>query len=597
MTEPADWSAAIDWSAGTPRSSRFDDTYFSAEDGLAETHAVFLNGCGLPEAWANRRHFTVAELGFGTGLNILALLDLWRDHRPAGGRLHIFSVEAYPMTREDAAKALVRWPNLSDLAAPMLAGWPDRRRGWRRIEWPEFGATLDLAVEEVATALAGWTGRADAWFLDGFAPSRNPEMWREEVLALVAARSTPGARAASFTVAGAVRRGLEAQGFTVERVAGFGRKKQRLEARLATSAHAEAPAPRVAILGAGIAGASLARAFARLGVAAPVFDPGGLGAGASGNAAALVTPRLDAGFGAVAEIYAQAFARAVDLYSIETPEAVIANGVLQLESAERDAARFDRIAGWEGFAQRALQRLDSAAAADRLDEVTAPGALAYRDALVVEPSAVLSAWIGDALDMRAVDRLERGESGWRLVDVAGEALAEADVVVIATGHAADRFAPELVLRPVRGQASLAPLPFTGAPAAWGGYAIPTRTGLLFGATHDRGDLETDVREADHVRNLGFLAQGRPDLAATLAGMPLTGRAGIRAATPDHLPLAGAVPNMDGVYVLAGLGGRGFTLAPILAEQVAAMALGLGGPLPKRLVEAVSPSRAERAKRG
>jgi tRNA 5-methylaminomethyl-2-thiouridine biosynthesis bifunctional protein len=598
MTEPADWSAPIDWSAGAPRSARFDDTYFSAEDGLAETRAVFLEGCGLPDAWAGRRHFTVAELGFGTGLNILALLDLWRSHRPVGGRLHIFSVEAYPMAREDAAQALAHWPNLADLTAPLLAGWPDGRRGWRRIEWPDLGATLDLAVEEVVTAMTGWTGRADAWFLDGFAPSRNPEMWRDEVLALVAARSARGARAASFTVAGAVRRGLEAQGFAVERAPGFGRKKQRLEARLTKGAPGlEPPTPRVAILGAGIAGASLARALVKLGAAPRIFDPGGLGAGASGNSAALVTPRLDAGLGALAELYAQAFARAVDLYRTETAKAVIATGALQLETSTRDISRFDRIAAWDGFAAGALARLDSAAASDRLGEVDAQSALAYRDALTVEPSAILSTWIGDALDRRAVDRLEQGEGGWSLVDTAGDRMAEADIIVIATGHAAGRFAPDLVLRPVRGQASMAQVPFTGAPTAWGGYAIPTRTGLLFGATHDRGDVETDVRDADHVRNLGVLAQGRPAFAARLVNEPLAGRASIRAATPDHLPLAGAIPGMDGVYVLAGLGGRGFTLSPILAEQVAAMALGLGGPLPKRLVDAVNPSRAGRAQRG
>src|SRR6201999_4291942 len=136
---------------------------------------------------------------------------------------------------------------------------------------------------------------------------RNPEMWRDEVLALVAARSRPGARAASFTVAGAVRRGLEAQGFHVERAPGFGRKKQRLEAHLPGATIPDLPSPRVAILGAGIAGAALKRAFGRLGVVARVFDPGGIGAGASGNAAALVTPRLDAGFGRGAWLHAEAF--------------------------------------------------------------------------------------------------------------------------------------------------------------------------------------------------------------------------------------------------------------------------------------------------
>ncbi len=589
MNEPVEWPITEAGSEGAPRSPRFGDTYFSAEDGLAESRAVFLAGCDLPGAWAGRRHFTVGELGFGTGLNILAVLDLWRRTRPSPeARLHLFSVEAYPIGGDDAARALAHWPDLDDLTAPLLEGWPDGRRGWRRIAWPALGATLDLAIAEVGGALADWAGAADAWFLDGFAPSRNPEMWRNEVLAGVASRSRPGARVASFTVAGAVRRGLEAQGFAVERAPGFGRKKQRLEARLPGVAN-DSDAPQVAILGAGVAGAALHRAFARLGVESRVFDPGGAGAGASGNAAALVTPRLDAGLGAGAALHAQAFARAVELYRRETPEAILAAGALQLESGPRDGARFDRIIGWDGFAKRALARLGGAEAAERLGETAAPGALAYRDALVVEPTAVLARWLAAPPDPRLVERLERVEGKWRLLGADGEGLGEADMLVVAGGAASSRFTG-LGLRSVRGQASVAAAPFTGAPAAWGGYAIPTRTGVLFGATHDRDDGATDVRAEDHARNLALLAQGRPALALRLAGVALEGRAGVRAATPDHLPLAGAVPGRDGMFVLAGLGGRGFTLAPILAEAIAAQALGLGGPLPAPLARLVDPAR-------
>jgi tRNA 5-methylaminomethyl-2-thiouridine biosynthesis bifunctional protein len=584
-----DGFTAVEWAGATPRSARYDDTYFSAEDGLAESRAVLLAGCGLPEAWAGRRHFTVGELGFGTGLNILALIALWRTARPyPEARLHIFSIEAYPIGQADAARAQACWPELADLAAPLLAHWPDRR-GWRRIEWPALGVILDLAIAEVGQALSGWIGRADAWFLDGFAPSRNPEMWRDEVLGLIAARSAPGARAASFTVAGAVRRGLEAQGFTVERAPGFGRKKQRLEARLPGKV-VENPPPRLAILGAGVAGAALHRAFSRLGVQARVFDAEGAGAGASGNPAALVTPRLDAGLGPIAELHAQAFARATELYRDETPNAAIAVGALQLETGPRDGARFDKIAAWENFAQTTLLRLDPASAAEMLSEVSAPGALAYDNALVVEPQAILSAWLGKAVEMARIDRLERHGGVWRLIDASGATIAEAEAVVLAMGHLAAALAPDLRLRPVRGQVSLAQYPFTGAPAAWGGYAVPTRDGLLFGATHGRGDAATEVRAEDHARNLGSLADGRPSLAARLADASLTGRAAIRAATPDHSPVAGPVAGLDGVFVLSGLGGRGFTLAPLLAEQVAAQALGLGGPLPQPLTQLIDPAR-------
>jgi len=587
MSEPVDWPSGGEHAA--PRSPRFEDTYFSADDGLAETRAVFLDGCALPEAWRGRRHFTIGELGFGTGLNLLAVLDLWRRTRPSpNAHLHMVSVEAYPIAREDAARALEPWRELADLTGPLMAGWPDGRRGWRRIAWPDLGAVLDLAIAEAADALCAWTGRADAWFLDGFSPARNPEMWRDEVLALVAARSARGARAASFTVAGAVRRGLEAQGFAVERRPGFGRKKQRLEARWPGVA-IDATAPRIAIIGAGIAGGALSRAFLRLGEAATVFEAEGRGAGASGNLAALVTPRLDAGLGEVAELYAEAFARAVAIYRSETPGAVICEGVLQLESAPKDQRRFDQIASWTGFADGALTRLGRAATAERLEDASSSGALALRDGLVIEPAAVLRAWIPSIRQGRVMG-LEAVGGGWRLLDREGRALGEADVVILASGLGVLDLAGGLGLQGVRGQASLAELTFSGAPAAWGGYAIPTRTGLLFGATHDRDQLGSAVRPEDHARNLAALAKGRPGLAAALQDYPLAGRAGIRAATADHLPLVGKVPGQQTVFVLSGLGGRGFTLAPILAEALAADILGLGGPLPVHLWEQLRPQR-------
>lgn len=584
MTEP------VDWGAGAPRSPRFDDTYFSLEDGLAESRAVFLAGCGLPERWRGRRRFTVGELGFGTGLNILALLDLWRRERPSpDARLSIFSVEGFPIRREDAERALAAWPELADLATPLLKHWPDGRRGWRRVTWPALNATLDLAVEEVGTALQGWTGLADAWFLDGFAPARNPDMWRPEVLGLVRARSAPGAVAASFTVAGAVRRTLEAEGFAVERAPGFGRKKQRLEARLAGPAAVEAPLPRVAIVGAGIAGAALARAFRAEGVAVRVFDGGGPGAGASGNPAALVSPRLDAGLGPISALHAQAFAWAVQLYTEAVPEAVIATGALQLEAGPRDAARFDRIATWDGFAEGALTLLDPASVAQKLGEASAPGALEFRDALVVEPGVILSRWL-EAVEVQTVERVEPIDGGWRLVGPDRAPLMEAEALVLAAGPAVARFLPELPVRPVRGQVSMASLALPGPPAAWGGYAIPTREGLLFGATHVRGDDSTEVRADDHRRNRATLAEGRPALASALAEVALSGRAGVRAATPDHMPVAGAAPGPAGVFVLSGLGGRGFTLAPLLAEHVAAVVIGAASPLPAALQSLVDPAR-------
>ena len=566
---------------GLPRSRLFDDVYFSSVDGLEESRAVFLTGCDLPQAWGGRGRFVVGELGFGSGLNILALLDLWRRTREPGARLQIFSIEAYPMPTQDAARVLAHWPDLSDLAGPMIARWPGRARGFHRVAFPELNAVLDLAVMDAAQALADWRGAADAWFLDGFSPAANPGMWSAEVLAGVARRSAPGARAATFTVAGAVRRGLADQGFAVEKRPGFGRKRERLEAVLPGPRPTEQPPPRVAIIGAGIAGAALARAFAALGAAPTVIEAARPGAGASGNPAGLVMPRLDAGGGAVAQLYAQAFARAGDLYRA-TPGAVIASGATQIETGPKDPDRFDRIADSDLFEPGAVTRLP-----DR--------GLAFEDALVVEPPAILTAWLGQtepSIQAHVVGLRLEG-AAWSLLDAQGQVIARAEVVCLAGGLAIRDLAPDALLTAVRGQVSLArgatpPRALIGA-----GYLIPTRDGLLFGATHDRDQTATEVRAEDHTRNLALLAQVDPDLASSLTDQALDGRAGVRAATPDFLPLAGPLPGRAGLFILSGLGSRGLCAAPLLAEHVAALALGAPSPLPAPLAEIVDPDRFEK----
>lgn len=568
---------------GLPQSSLYGDVYFSSVDGLAETRAVFLQGCGLPERFAGRRDFVVGELGFGSGLNIAALLDLWRREKPAGARLRVFSIEAHPLDRDEAARILAHWPELGDAAQALLDAWPGRARGFHRVDLPAFDAVLDLAVMDVVEALEAWDGAADAWFLDGFSPALNPAMWREEVLAAVAARSAPGARAATFTVAGAVRRGLQAAGFEIAKRPGFGRKRERLEAWLSGERPAVPHPQSLAIIGGGIAGAALARAARAEGLAVTVIDdPDGVAA--SGNPTGLVTPALDAGGGPRAALYAQALARATTLYGA-TPDAVVAQAVLQLASAERDAGRFAAVAEQDIFEPGTMTPLDPDAAHARLGASTP--ALAMGGAQVVAPPTIRAAWIGEALPVR-IARLERDGDGWRLLDATGALILRADAVALAGGAASLSLAPALPLRPVRGQASWTTGVTTKAPAAFGGYAIPTRDGVLFGATHDRDETATDVRDEDHARNLATLAKGLPDLAARLEGKAFEGRAAVRATVPDHLPLAGA--RGDGVWLLTGLGSRGLCLAPLLAEHVVARLLGVPSPLPRQLSHAVNPAR-------
>lgn len=591
MTDTDDRDPRLVWTeAGEPRSGRYGDVYFSAEDGLAETRAVFLTGCGLPGAWAGRRDFTVAELGFGSGLNIAALLDLWRRHRPEDGRLHIFSIEGYPLDADQAGRALSAWPEIREATAALVDRWPAATPGFHRIDLPGFHAVLDLAVGEVEWALDQWTGRADAWFLDGFAPSVNPDMWSGAVFDQIAAKSAPDARVATFTVAGVVRRGLAERGFAVEKRPGHGRKRERLEARR-TGDPVVARSRSVIVIGAGIAGAAVARALTAAGLTPVVIEADGPGAGASGFPAALVTPRFDLGDETVAALFAQALERADVLYS-PLPGAVLARGVLQLAGTERDARRFGPIAAQPIWADGAITPADDAQASRIVGEPIEGSGLSMSPAFVVAPRAILSAWLApDAVRPGKAARVEPHPGGWRIVDATGAVLAEAETVVLCAGAGSIDLAPDLSLSPVRGQAEWVETNAEPNAVAWGGYVAPTGAGFLFGATHDRGDTGTDIRPGDTERNLAALAARLPRLAAGVNRSAVRSRAATRATTRDRLPIAGAVPGHAGLFVLGGLGSRGFCLAPLLGEHVAALISGLPSPLTSDVAERITPSRA------
>jgi tRNA U34 5-methylaminomethyl-2-thiouridine-forming methyltransferase MnmC len=213
----------VDWRDGLiPVSRRFDDPYFSLDGGLAETGHVFLAGNGLPERFADDFH--IAELGFGTGLNAVVTLALWRaTGRP--GRVCFTSFEAFPLTTEEMARALAAFPEVAELVPTFLA---TARAGGGEVE-PSF--TLEIVAGDVRNTLPRWSGAVDAWYLDGFAPAKNPEMWGDEILRAVADRLVPGGTLATYTAAGFVRRGLADAGLEVRRVPGYGRKRHMTCAR------------------------------------------------------------------------------------------------------------------------------------------------------------------------------------------------------------------------------------------------------------------------------------------------------------------------------------------------------------------------------
>ncbi len=612
---------ALDWSAeGTPQASAFGDVYFSKAGGLAEAEAVFLGGCDLPDAWKCKDRFALCELGFGTGLNVLAAWSAWKKTRLPHAQLHISSIEAFPLARADAARALAHFPEVAALSAQLLARWPVRAYAPQRLWFPDDGFSLTLFTGEAETVLAEMDGRFDAWFLDGFAPAQNPEMWNDRVLAEIARLSAPEAKLATFTVAGGVRRGLERAGFSVEKKPGFGAKRERLEGRYRQSGRpgsgSGSPYPyaarhpkRVAVLGAGIAGAACAQALSRRGVEVVVLEAAReIGAGASGNPAGLVMPRFDRGGGSVGTVLLAAYLEAIATYS--------ALGLL-------DAC---------GVEQRPQDERDAAALADLLADPPLPddwfasfgdGALHARAGLV-RPLAAIRAMLRGAsvLYETPVRSLERADDGgWLLRGEGARAVLKADAVVLACGAGLKQFEPAAFL-PItlsRGQIEWGPGRAPARALTRGSYVAPFDGGVMFGATFDNflegAVLDERPTEEARVRNLAALAALAPDIAASVDANALTSRVSHRATTADRAPIAGLLPDApawmaqyeniahgraisanalppahDGVYVLGGLGARGLTLAPLLGERIAAEMCGDIMPLPKNSLDAIHPAR-------
>ena len=328
--------AALHWSdTGAPLSATYGDVYYSQDNGLEESRQVFLQGNDLPQRWCDcsRPHFCIGELGFGTGLNFLLTWQAWRQQPAPRPDLHYLSIEQHPLTPQDLSRALTAWPELQDLATALLDVYPGLLPGQHRILLEGGRVRLDLWWEDAGLALPDLAGRAqplvDAWYLDGFAPARNQAMWTAPVLHAIAALSRPGARFATFTAAGQVRRDLAVAGFTVNKVPGYGRKRECLRGVIE---HPRAPedqfdvAPwdlpsaaqlrpeHVLIVGGGLAGCTTAAALASRGIAVTLLEQGVLSSAGSGNDQGILYTRLSRRHSPLADFSLQSFQFATTFY-------------------------------------------------------------------------------------------------------------------------------------------------------------------------------------------------------------------------------------------------------------------------------------------
>ncbi len=605
---------ALSWTEnGSPRSEDADDIFF-AGDGLAETRAVFIAGCGLPEGWDGCEHYTVGELGFGSGLNILALWDMWRRHRPSPqARLSVLSFEHSPMTAEEAARVHAPYPEIAGLSQTLTAKWPERARGVQRIELGD-GVALTLAIDDALTALRQTRASVDAWFLDGFAPSKNPDMWSAEVFAELVRLSAPNARLATYTVAGVVRRGLAAAGFDVRRLPGHGGKRERLEASIARPVspdtsrdpepNADTPEPvaldpgvrrderdrlvrTVIVVGAGVAGATAAGAFRRRGASVTVIDAGmAPGAGASGNPVALVAPRLDAADTPAGRGLLEAWLLARRLYGSLGEDCVQAVDAVRLPDGESEGARFAKLLGDPPLEETLVRPLD----VGRHEAGLVTPAFAVRTASALER---LLEGCETRFGVRVAGFEDAQASAVCVLDT-GERLT-ADLVVICAG---DQLPALGAIESPAIEGRLGQLEFAAlgnqrpSAVADGGYALTSFGQLVFGATFERApEGEPPVTGAARAHNLDILNRLRPDIDPS--ALELGSRAAIRATTQDRLPFAGpplAQVAPACIRLIGGLGSRGWLWAPLLAEIVASEVHGEPGPCEASILDALSPDR-------
>ncbi len=637
------------WENGAPQSSAFDDVYFSRQNGRAETGHVFIDANRLPErfaAWREPRPFVIGETGFGTGLNMLCAWACFIHHAPPDVRLHLISTEKYPLERHALARALSIWPDLAAEAETLCRQWPEAVSGVHRLQLGDR-VILDLHFGDTAERLALLDGRVDAWFLDGFAPAQNPAMWQPALFAAMAARSRPGATFATFTCAGVVKRGLKAAGFHWEKVPGFGRKREMLAGHIDTPPvdnrrqaapwfmpPAARPAHSAVVIGAGIAGASVAAALARRGVHVTVVEKTAPAAGGSGNRQGALYVKLAADTNHQSRFYLAGLMYSRRWLGTLDPEYRLwqPGGVLQLALNDREAARQRRFSDHHPLPRQLVSRQ----AQPRLSEeagmnVAAQQGLFYPGAGWVRPAALCHRLLdhaGITLTYGEACRVERHEDGWQ-VGLSDGSVLEADQVVVASAHLANRFAPTraLPLQPVRGQISEIPLPAgVSGPSrvvCAGGYAPPALDGVLtVGASFVPNDAGTELRADDHRHNLGELKRMLPELYQQLeaAGADLrpehaSGRAAVRAASPDKTPYAGPVPNADawaddyaalrkdatrtfttpgrhhdGLWISAAHGSRGLSSAPLCAEVIASRICDEPLPVEGPLADHLHPGR-------
>ncbi|MDE1152877.1 MAG: bifunctional tRNA (5-methylaminomethyl-2-thiouridine)(34)-methyltransferase MnmD/FAD-dependent 5-carboxymethylaminomethyl-2-thiouridine(34) oxidoreductase MnmC [Micavibrio sp.] len=603
--------ARLQWSDdGAIESADYGDVYFQREKGMDESRYVFLQGNKLQERFAALHgNFSIGETGFGSGLNFLLTAKLFLEHAPADARLTFVSIEKHPIEKADLAKVYEYFGELAPLPELVLAQYPPLIDGFHTLQFMGGRIRLLLLLGDIAAMLPQLNGTFDCWFLDGFAPVKNPDMWGDAIYAAIAARTKPGGTLATFSSAGHVRRGLAATGFKVRKIKGFGFKWSMTIAQMP----GDTPRPQrrhIAVIGGGIAGCAAAYALKQRGHDVTIIDRRNmLAAETSGNPVGIVYPKLTVDAAPLGRFHGHAFSFTRNLLGMLKLPSWKPCGVLHLDISADDAARTKLL----------------------LDKNTFPANYAAPDtkgiwqemAGFLEPPEFCAALAENVprIFAKSIGKLNKTTNGWMVVDDAGNTIITADIVVIAAGYDSKRFAETawLPLQPMRGQVTLLRETPASAPLAkvicHEGYITPALNGIhCIGATFAKEEPDNSPpRPADDAANIAQLQKYLPEFG--LAGKDIAGhRAGTRAATPDKIPMAGPCPDYDafvatfeslriknephdgtptyhdGLYLMTGFGAHGMTGAPLAAEVIATGISHEPSPVPQDLLAHIWPER-------
>ena len=582
---------AVSFDDGILRATEYGDVYFSAEDGLAESQHVFLRGNGLPDRLMDNQSLVIAETGFGTGLNLLALCAAIQASA-SSCQIDYISFEAAPLEAADAARAHTAFPELAGLSEELTGQWPRRWHGVHRLSLLGGQVRVQLHYGQAEESLPRLSFAADMWFLDGFSPAKNPQLWSQRLCSEIGRLSKKGATLATFTVARQVRTHLTEAGFILEKAPGFGSKRDMLKGvynkgftrRKAVSAW------QVAIIGGGIAGAAMGYALAERRIPHFILEQADdVATAASGNPLGLLVPFLSVGDMSAARLSISALADARAF--ADKHQLIKSSGVISLDFSERKTARQSKLAT-QGFPADLAIYLDRAEVEQMSGLDIAMGGLYHAAGGVISPRAYCDVLIaGSVVNTKCrVSQISGREEAWQ-IQCQNDRIFEASHIIYCGGAATPQLLepsviPERHFQITSGQLSYMPadsrLSALKTALNYSGYLLPSDGGMqIAGAGFDPHDSDI-ITTKGHLQNLDLMPDILRDM--TLDPDSFSGRRALRLALADRLPLAGQISPSR--YVLTALGARGLTLAGFLAHSLACRISGtpdfLDGPLASAL---------------